>query len=250
MVDDSIRGFSDERGPQELNERRLKENSSFCLVVLTEDFMTTKPFVWSAMLLLMKFRGRRQQQNHEHVDALLVHKLVRKILCHHELPDSFANLMFGFEFHFRRNELVELPAQVLAEGPEHWFVQGILLDFPVVNPNCFWIRRLLFLFNNEEFRSLYVGRLFFWLGLFFVRVWWLSHIINWDVQIKLPKLSHLKEMGIHFEFHDLNFILIWCKRSGLKFETSTEVFKAVLTFTVAVLAEHQTFGGWFLLSRH
>ena len=92
--------------------------------------------------------------------------------------------------------------------------------------------------------------LFFWLGLFFGRVWWLSQIINWDVQIKLPKLSHLKEMGIHFEFHDLNFILIWCKRSGLKFETSTEIFKAVLTFTVAVLAEHQAFGGWFLLSRH
>jgi hypothetical protein len=29
MVDDSVRGFSDEKGPQELNKRRLKENSSF-----------------------------------------------------------------------------------------------------------------------------------------------------------------------------------------------------------------------------
>ena len=40
MVDDSIRGFSDERGPQELNERRLKENSSFLFIVLAEDVMT------------------------------------------------------------------------------------------------------------------------------------------------------------------------------------------------------------------
>jgi hypothetical protein len=96
--------------------------------------------------------------------------MARHLLCHHELPDSFANLVFGFEFHFGHIKLVELPAQVLAEGPEHWFVQGILLDFSVVNPNCFIFIRLLFLFNNEEFLSIYAGRFFFCLGLFFERV--------------------------------------------------------------------------------
>jgi hypothetical protein len=43
MVDDSVGGFSDERGPQELNKWRLKENSSFFFIVLAEDIMTALP---------------------------------------------------------------------------------------------------------------------------------------------------------------------------------------------------------------
>jgi hypothetical protein len=38
---------------------------------------------------------------------------------------------------------------MLAEAPEHWLVKGILLDSSVINPNRFFVRRMLVLLYNE-----------------------------------------------------------------------------------------------------
>lgn len=115
VADDSLGRLSDEGRPQKLYERCLEENSSFGSVVLTEDFITAHPILWCAIFQLIDLFWLRQQQKHEHVDALLVHKLTREFFWDHKVPDSFANYMFGFEFH-RRLKLLELPTNMLAKA--------------------------------------------------------------------------------------------------------------------------------------
>jgi|688.fasta_scaffold818403_1 hypothetical protein len=126
----------------------------------------------------MHFCRFRQQQQHEHIDALLIHKLARELFRDHEVPDCFANYMFGFEFHRRRLKLEKLSANMLSKAPENRFVESVFLYFSVVNPNLvFSLSVFLLLVNNEKWLILLL-KLAFLLNYILWSVLLLSQLIE------------------------------------------------------------------------